>query len=140
VPFARVPNFHFSGYGSHLVPFAEQNNILTLWHDTLNLFYKKLLNPFKAFKCCTYLMSIKSETDIFTVLNMNYSYTDFVTTSLGITAVPGMVPASISFIKRKRTTEKEVYLLKAWVKDIEPPVHSKCFSLDKSVIWAIIAC
>jgi hypothetical protein len=27
-----------------------------------------------------------------------------------------------------------VYLLKAWVKDIEPPIHSKCFPLDKSVI------
>jgi hypothetical protein len=58
---------------------------------------------------------------------MNYYDINFVTTSLGITAVPGMVPANISYIKRKRTTEEEVYLLKAWVKDIEPPIHSKCF-------------
>jgi hypothetical protein len=70
---------------------------------------------------------------------VNYSYTNSVTTSLGITAVPGMVPANISYIKRKRTKEKGVYLLKAWVKDIEPPIHSKCFPLDKFVIWAIIA-
>ncbi|XP_023713867.1 uncharacterized protein LOC111867891 isoform X3 [Cryptotermes secundus] len=42
----------------------------------------------------------------------------------GITAVSGMVPANISYIKRKRTNEKEVYLLKAWVKDIEPPIHN----------------
>jgi hypothetical protein len=69
---------------------------------------------------------------------MSYSCTDFVTTSLGITAVPGMVPANISYIKRKKTGEKEVYLLNAWVKDIEPPINSKCFALDESIIWPLI--
>jgi hypothetical protein len=48
-----------------------------------------------------------------------------------------MVPANISYIKRKKAGEEEVYLLNAWVKDIEPPINSKCFALDESVIWPL---
>jgi hypothetical protein len=66
---------------------------------------------------------------------INYTCTDFVTTSPGITAVPGMVPANISYIKRMNAGEKEVYLLNAWLKDIEPPINGKCFAIGPIIAY-----
>ena len=46
------------------------------------------------------------------------------------------IPADISHIKRTRPQdgEPQVYLLKAWVKDIEPPITSKYFQFKTSVM------
>jgi hypothetical protein len=65
---------------------------------------------------------------------MNYAFTNCVYFVVlpGINAMPGVLTANISYIKRKRTTGNEqVYLLKAWVKDIEPPISSKYFLSTK---------
>jgi hypothetical protein len=58
------------------------------------------------------------------------------TLSPGITTAVQVIPKDISYLKRKRmqTGEQQVYLLKAWVKDIEPPINSKYFLLNKYIM------
>jgi hypothetical protein len=56
--------------------------------------------------------------------------------SPGITNGVQAIPANISHIKRSRLQDgkQQVYLLYAWVKDIEPPIDSKYLQLNTSVM------
>jgi hypothetical protein len=66
---------------------------------------------------------------------MSCAFTNFVYFTIlpGINTASGILPVNISYIKRRRTRKNELlYLLKAWVKDIEPPIHSKYFPSNES--------
>jgi hypothetical protein len=46
------------------------------------------------------------------------------------------IPTDIAHMKRMRLQdgEQQIYLLKAWVKDIEPPITCKYFQFSTSVM------
>jgi hypothetical protein len=66
--------------------------------------------------------------------NINTLMLVLIVFSPGFTSRKDPIPAHISYIKKAHICREQVYLLKAWVKEIDPPINSKCLQLNTSVM------